>query len=197
MTYSIVARDPETGDLGVAVQSHCFGTGSVVTWAQAGVGAVATQSIPESSYGPKGLDLMRAGHAADRGPRPARRRRPDGVVSQVAFVDSQGRRAPTPERLVGKAGHSPVTGERAGEHDGRDTVWPAMLAAYEAASDVDLVERLLGRSGGPSRGRRHPRPAVGRVADRVGPASDAPWDQKLYDLGWTTTNVRSWSCGAW
>src|SRR6266481_4233571 len=57
-TFSIVARDPVTGDLGVAVQSHWFSVGSLVTWAEAGVGAVATQAIVEPSYGPRGLELM-------------------------------------------------------------------------------------------------------------------------------------------
>ena len=59
MTYSIVARDPETGEFGVAVQSHWFAAGSVVPWAEAGVGAVATQAQAEMSYGPRGLALMR------------------------------------------------------------------------------------------------------------------------------------------
>src|SRR5712692_3234602 len=63
-TYSIVARDPATGELGVAVQSHWFSVGSVVPWAEAGVGAVATQSIVDPSYGKLGLDLMRAGRSA-------------------------------------------------------------------------------------------------------------------------------------
>src|SRR6195256_3685295 len=63
-TFSIVARDPETGDLGVAVQSHWFSVGSVVPWAEAGVGAVATQSFVDPSYGPMGLTLMRAGRSA-------------------------------------------------------------------------------------------------------------------------------------
>ena len=63
-TYSIVARDPETGDMGVAVQSHWFSVGALVPWAQAGVGAVATQSMVEASYGPKGLELMAGGYDA-------------------------------------------------------------------------------------------------------------------------------------
>ncbi|MGD8396940.1 MAG: DUF1028 domain-containing protein, partial [Candidatus Eiseniibacteriota bacterium] len=63
-TYSIVARDPATGQLGVAVQSHWFSVGKVVPWAAAGVGAVATQSLAEVSYGPLGLELMRAGKSA-------------------------------------------------------------------------------------------------------------------------------------
>src|SRR5262245_30841036 len=63
-TFSIVARDPATGDLGVAVQSHWFSVGANVAWAEAGIGAVATQSFTEVSYGPKGLALMRDGVAA-------------------------------------------------------------------------------------------------------------------------------------
>src|SRR6185436_7643790 len=58
-TFSIVARDPDTGEIGVAVQSHYFAVGPIVPWAEPGVGAVATQSLVEVSYGPKGLELMR------------------------------------------------------------------------------------------------------------------------------------------
>ncbi len=60
-TYSIVARDPSTGQMGVAVQSHFFSVGSVVPWAEAGVGAVATQAFANVDYGPEGLDFMREG----------------------------------------------------------------------------------------------------------------------------------------
>src|SRR5206468_11355716 len=63
-TFSIVARDPETGDLGVAVQSHYFSVGPIVPWAEPGVGAVATQSLVEVSYGPKGLQMMSSGKGA-------------------------------------------------------------------------------------------------------------------------------------
>src|SRR6267142_5394229 len=63
-TFSIVARDPETGDLGVAVQSHYFSVGPIVPWAEPGVGAVATQSLVEVSYGPRGLEMMRGGRSA-------------------------------------------------------------------------------------------------------------------------------------
>src|SRR5216117_2237422 len=65
-TFSIVARDPETGEMGVAVQSHYFSVGPVVPWAEAGVGAVATQSLVLVDYGPKGLDLMRQGQTAQQ-----------------------------------------------------------------------------------------------------------------------------------
>ena len=64
MTYSIVARDPDSGALGVAVQSHFFGVGSLVAWAEPGIGAVATQSVVEPAYGPRGLELMRKGTSA-------------------------------------------------------------------------------------------------------------------------------------
>ena len=64
MTYSIVVLDRETGELGVAVQTYWFGVGSIVPWVEPGVGAVATQSFVEPSYGPKGLDLMHAGKDA-------------------------------------------------------------------------------------------------------------------------------------
>ena len=65
MTYSIVARDPGTGEFGVAVQSHWFSVGSIVPWARPGVGAVATQANAEVSYGPRGLALLAEG--ADAG----------------------------------------------------------------------------------------------------------------------------------
>ena len=60
-TYSIVAHDPATGQMGVAVQSHWFSVGSIVTWAEAGVGAIATQSFVDPAYGPRGLELMKSG----------------------------------------------------------------------------------------------------------------------------------------
>ena len=65
-TFSIVARDSVSGEIGVAVQSHWFSVGSLVTWAEAGVGAVATQSFVDPAYGPLGLDLMRAGKTAEQ-----------------------------------------------------------------------------------------------------------------------------------
>ena len=109
-TFSIVCRDPATGDLGVAVQSHWFSVGSIVPWAESGVGAVATQSFVDPSYGKLGLDLMRAGRsapetlagllAADNG----------RDVRQVAMIDSQGRVAAhltlVPKELVSTLNHA-------------------------------------------------------------------------------------------
>src|SRR5436305_11947226 len=89
-TFSIVARDSVTGELGVAVESHYFAVGPVVPWAEAGVGAVATQSFVEVSYGPLGLALMRAGKTAEQALQAllAGDTRPD--VRQVAMVDING-----------------------------------------------------------------------------------------------------------
>jgi hypothetical protein len=65
-TYSIVARDPQTGEMGVAVQSHWFSVGSIVGWGEAGVGVVATQSFVNVSFGPRGLALLKRGKTADQ-----------------------------------------------------------------------------------------------------------------------------------
>ena len=89
-TYSIVARDPATGEMGVAVQSHWFSVGSVVTWAEPGVGAVATQSFVEVSYGPLGLELMQAGKTAEQALAALLAADPHPEVRQVAMVDRHG-----------------------------------------------------------------------------------------------------------
>lgn len=185
MTYSIVARDPETGDLGVAVQSHYFGTGRVVTWAQAGVGAVATQSIVEVSYGPHGLDLMRDGVAADVALAQLVAVDPMEIVRQVAMVDANGVVGThTGGGCVSQAGHraSHQVSAQANMME-RDTVWDAMIDAYEGSTGHDLAERLLlaleaaEAEGGDVRGKQS---AALLVVS--GPRSDAPWDQRPVDL---------------
>ena len=90
-TYSIVARDSVTGDLGVAVQSHWFSVGAHVAWAEAGVGAVATQSFTEQSYGPLGLALMKAGKTPEQALAALIAADPQESVRQVAMVDAKGR----------------------------------------------------------------------------------------------------------
>src|SRR5205085_44564 len=87
-TFSIVARDPKTGELGVAVQSHWFSVGSVVPWAEAGVGAIATQSFVDSSYGPLGLSLMRAGRSAPDALKGLLAADEGRDVRQVAMIDA-------------------------------------------------------------------------------------------------------------
>src|SRR5438552_5153577 len=89
-TFSIVARDPVTGEMGVAVQSHWFSVGSVVPWAEAGVGAVATQSFVKVSYGPEGLALMRSGKPAGEALAALLAQDEHSDVRQVAMVDSNG-----------------------------------------------------------------------------------------------------------
>jgi uncharacterized Ntn-hydrolase superfamily protein len=160
-TFSIVARDPATGQMGVAVQSHWFSVGSIVSWAEAGVGAIATQSFVDPAYGPRGLDLMRRGTAAPAALEQliAADKQPDG--RQVAMIDASGRvSAHTGKTAIAAAGH----------HVGRDfavqanmmanaTVWPAMAKAFEAASG-DLADRMLAAldaaqaAGGDLRGRQ-------------------------------------------
>src|SRR5678815_4369051 len=108
-TYSIVARDPATGDLGVAVQSHWFSVGAVVPWAEAGVGAVATQSFVEASYGKNGLDLMRAGTSAPDALKMLLAKDDGRDVRQVAMIDTRGRvAAHTGAKDIPAAGH--ITG---------------------------------------------------------------------------------------
>jgi uncharacterized Ntn-hydrolase superfamily protein len=144
MTYSIVARDPETGRLGVAVQSHWFSVGSVVSWADAGVGAVATQSFAERSYGPLGLELMRRGRSAPEALETLVRADTDRAVRQVAFVDARGQiGVHTGEGCIREFGH--VAGDGFSVQANmmeRDTVWEAMSSAYRGA-EGDLPDRLL------------------------------------------------------
>ncbi len=89
-TFSIVARDPATGELGVAVQSHWFSVGPIVAWAEAGVGAVATQSFVDPSYGKLGLDLMRAGKSAPDTLKSLLAGDEGREVRQVAMIDTAG-----------------------------------------------------------------------------------------------------------
>ncbi len=143
-TYSIVARDPQTGEMGVAVQSHWFSVGSIVTWAEAGVGAIATQSFVDPSYGYKGLDLLKRGVAAEDALKQlvAADAQRDG--RQVAFVDAKGRvAAHTGAKAIQAAGHH--TGAQYSVQANlmaNEKVWPAMAKAYEGAAGP-LAERLL------------------------------------------------------
>src|SRR5689334_3063643 len=92
-TFSIVARDPATGQIGVAVQSHWFAVGQIVPWAEAGVGAVATQSFVDPAYGKLGLDLLRAGKSAPDALRGLLGGDPACDVRQVAMIDADGNSA--------------------------------------------------------------------------------------------------------
>jgi uncharacterized Ntn-hydrolase superfamily protein len=161
LTYSIVARDPETGELGVAVQSHWFSVGPIVPWARAGVGAVATQANAEIRYGPRGLELMADGHSPEEALAKLVAEDPGSAGRQVAMVDAVGRvAAHTGSSAIAYAGH--VTGEGVSCQANimaSERVWPAMLEAYLGATGP-LSERLLTAldaaeaAGGDLRGRQ-------------------------------------------
>jgi uncharacterized Ntn-hydrolase superfamily protein len=183
-TYSIVARDSATGEVGVAVQSHWFSVGPIVAWAEAGVGAVATQSFVEPSYGPLGLDLMRAGRSAPEALRGLVAADKDSAVRQVAMVDARGRVAAfTGRRAIAAAGQQVGRGYSVQANlMEKPTVWPAMARAFESAKG-DLAERLLRaleaaeREGGDLRGRQSAAIVV------VGPKSTGrPWVDRTVDL---------------
>ena len=184
MTYSIVARDASTGELGVAVQSHWFSVGSVVTWAEAGAGAVATQSFAEPAYGPKGLALMRLGVDAQAALTALVSADELRARRQVAFVDANGAVAVhTGDQCIAAAGHAIAEGVSTQANMMRnDRVWPAMLEAYHTSSG-DLAERLLTSldaaetAGGDVRGRQSAAMLV--VA---GASSGQPWRDRRFDL---------------
>ena len=184
MTYSIVARDASTGELGVAVQSHWFSVGSVVTWAEAGAGAVATQSFAEPAYGPKGLALMRLGVDAQAALTALMSADELRARRQVAFVDANGAVAVhTGDQCIAAAGHAIAEGVSTQANMMRnDRVWPAMLEAYHTSSG-DLAERLLTSldaaetAGGDVRGRQSAAMIV--VA---GASSGQPWRDRRFDL---------------
>lgn len=183
-TYSIVARDSATGELGVAVQSHWFSVGPIVPWAEAGVGAVATQSFVEPSYGPLGLTLMRTGKTGPDALRALIGADKDSAVRQVAMIDATGRVAAyTGGRAIIAAGHQ-VGKQYSVQANLMDkpTVWPAMARAFESAKG-DLAERLLQaleaaeREGGDIRGRQSAAIIV------VAPTSTGrPWVDRRFDL---------------
>ncbi len=183
-TFSIVARDPFTGQMGVAVQSHWFSTGSLVTWAEAGVGVVATQSMVEVSYGPKGLDGMRSEKpplavldellAKDEG----------RELRQVAMVNALGQvAAHTGARCIAMAGHE--TGEQFSVQANmmlKNTVWHAMAEAFTATTG-ELSERLMAAldaaqgEGGDIRGKQSAAMLVVK-----GEKAENPWQGILVDL---------------
>ena len=184
MTYSIVARDPETGRLGVAVQSHWFSVGSVVSWAEAGVGAVATQSFVERSYGPLGLELMRRGRSAPEALETLLYADEERAVRQVAFVDANGEVAVhTGADCIREFGH--VAGDGFSVQANmmeRDTVWGAMVNGYES-SDGDLPDRMLAAlvaaqgEGGDIRGMQSAALLVVEAAP-----TGTEWDDRVVDL---------------
>lgn len=162
MTYSIAARDPDSGAFGVAVQSHFFGVGPVVPWLEAGIGAVATQAAVNVSFGPMGLAMLRAGRSAEETLAALVASDPGADERQVAVVDREGRcAAQTGRRCIPFAGHIVGDGFSVqGNLLRADAVWPAMADAYRAAQREPFWRRLLAAmdageaAGGDVRGRQ-------------------------------------------
>jgi uncharacterized Ntn-hydrolase superfamily protein len=183
-TFSIVARDPNTGELGVAVQSHWFSVGPIVPWAEAGVGAVATQSFVDPSYGKLGLELMRTGKSAPEALRSLLAGDEGREVRQVAMIDAQGRvDAWTGKSDIQAAGH--VVGNNFSVQANlmlNDKVWPAMAQAF-ANTKSDLADRLLAAldaaqaAGGDIRGRQSAALIV-----VSGKPTGMAWKDRLFDL---------------
>jgi uncharacterized Ntn-hydrolase superfamily protein len=159
MTYSIVARDTASGELGIAVQSRFFAAGRIVPFIEPGVGAIATQAFTNPRYGSEGLRLLGEGMAPEDALDRLRREDPNSALRQVAILDARGRMAVhTGARCVAAAGHA--IGDSCTAQANmmrRDTVWSAMVRAFEEAAGA-LAERLLAaleaaeREGGDLRG---------------------------------------------
>jgi uncharacterized Ntn-hydrolase superfamily protein len=175
LTYSVVALDPDTGELGVGVQSHWFSVGSVVPWARPGVGAVATQANAEVSYGPRALELLEGGADAAEALAQLVTADPGAATRQVAVVDADGGVAVhTGGGCVPFAGHVVGDGFSCEANlMASDEVWPAMADAFSTAQG-SLASRLLDaldaaeRAGGDVRGRQS-------AALLVVPAEGEPW----------------------
>jgi uncharacterized Ntn-hydrolase superfamily protein len=181
-TYSIVARDADSGALGVAVQSHWFGVGTIVSWAEPGVGAMATQSLAEPAYGPRTLDLLRDGASAEEALSKLTAEDPAASVRQLGAVDAHGRSAAhTGHDCIRHAGHRTGPGYSCQANMMLEkTVPDAMATAFEASAGAPLDERLLAAleaaeaAGGDIRGRQS---AVLLVV----PGEGEPW-RRLFDL---------------
>ena len=183
-TYSIVARDAATGQLGVAVQSHWFSVGSHVPWAEAGIGAVATQSFTDPSYGKLGLDMMRAGRSAPDALKGLLAADEGREVRQVAMIDAEGRvAAHTGAKCIQAAGHFVGDGYSVEANLMRnDKVWPAMAKAFDGAKG-NLAERMLAALeaaeavGGDIRGKQ----SAALIVVSGKPTGKA-WRDRVYDL---------------
>ncbi len=184
-TYSILARDSITGDLAVAVQSHWFSVGTAVSWGEAGVGVVATQSFVNTSFGIRGLALLKQGKSPQEALDELLSTDEGREVRQVAIMDAQGRVAAfTGANCIKYAGH--ITGSNFSVHANmmlNDKVWPAMAAAYQKNASMPLPERVLhamqaGQAvGGDIRGKQSAAILVVK-----GKASNEPWNDRVMDL---------------
>ncbi|MCD6116479.1 DUF1028 domain-containing protein [bacterium] len=184
-TFSIVAWDSDTGEMGVAVQSHWFSVGTLVSWAEPGVGAVATQSFINASFGPRGLDLLREGKTAREALDILIKSDEGRDVRQLAIVDCRGNAAAyTGKKCISEAGHY------IGKHFSvqanmmlKSSVWPEMAKAYEESKGMPLAERLVAAleaaqgEGGDIRGKQSAALIVVK-----GISTGKIWEDRLIDL---------------
>jgi uncharacterized Ntn-hydrolase superfamily protein len=184
-TFSIVARDPVTGEMGVGVQSHWFSVGTIVSWGKSGVGVVATQSFVNPAYGPNGIKLMESGMAATS-ILPKLVKQDEGRdFRQVAMLDVNGNvSAFTGDKCIVSAQH--IIGDNYSVQANmmlNDKVVPAMAQAYENSEGKSLSERILialfaaQKAGGDIRGKQSAAIII------VGPEkTENPWSDKKIDL---------------
>ena len=184
-TFSIVARDEKTGEMAVGVQSHWFSVGTAVSWGEAGVGVVATQSFVLKSYGPKGLELMKQGKTANESLAMLLQQDEGREVRQVAMIDSNGNvAAHTGSKCIDFASH--IVGKNYSVQSNmmlNNKVCPAMAKAFESSTGKPLAERVLiamqaaEAVGGDIRGKQSA--AILVIAGR---SEGKPWDERLIDL---------------
>ncbi len=183
-TYSIVARDPETGEMGVAVQSHWFSVGSIVSWGEAGVGVVATQSFVNPAFGPDGLELLKSGMTASEVVDKLIAEDEGRDVRQLAILDVNGNvKSYTGKNCIPGAGN--IIGENYSVQANlmlNDKVPAAMSKAFEE-SKGPLAERLMAALfaaesvGGDIRGKQSAAILVVK-----GKSSGKVWEDRLIDL---------------
>lgn len=184
-TFSIVARDARTGEMAVAVQSHWFSVGTVVSWGEAGVGVVATQSFVNKSFGLRGLALLKQGLAPQEALTQLLSDDAGREFRQVAILDHTGRVAThTGENCLESAGH--LNGENFSVQANmmlNDNVVPAMEKAWKEHTTLPLAERMVEvlkaaqKAGGDIRGKQSAALLV------VSPENTGkPWDDRLIDL---------------
>ncbi len=184
-TFSIVARDPKTGEMAVAVQSHWFSVGTVVAWGEAGVGVVATQSFVNKSFGIRGLELLKQGKTPQETMDILLSDDAGKEVRQVAILDINGKVAThTGKNCIDAAGH--INGENFSVQANmmlNDKVWPAMANAWKKNEQLPFAERVMEvmkaaqAAGGDIRGKQS---AVLMVF--ASKKSNEPWNDKLIDL---------------
>lgn len=183
-TFSIVARDPKTGQMGVAVQSHWFAVGSLCPWAEAGVGAIATQSLVDPGYGVGGLHFLKSGRPSQETMAELLGKDENRENRQVAMVDNKGQVAVhSGKNCIAEAGH--ICGDGWAVQANmmkRPTVWPAMANAFQTTSG-DLAERMMSallaaqQEGGDIRGRQSAALLV--VDDQK---TEKPWEHILFNI---------------